>query len=84
MIGIIVLVAISWLVIWFFEKGNLSVLGLLPGKEVIKLTIFVFFITSFCCAIGYMLKIYFSIEVYQWNPDLSPRLILNGLRSNFL
>ena len=84
MIGIIVLFVISWLVIWLFAKGNLSVLGLLPGKGVSKLVTFVFFITSFCCAIGYWLKIYFSIEVYQWNPDASPRLILNGLRSNFV
>ena len=43
MIGIIVLFVISWLVIWLFAKGNLSVLGLLPGKGVSKLAIFVFF-----------------------------------------
>lgn len=84
MIGVIVLIAISWLGIWFFEKGNLSVIGILPGKGVIKLAIIVFFITSFCCTIGYLLKIYYSIEVYQLNPDASPMLILKGLRSNIV
>jgi membrane protease YdiL (CAAX protease family) len=84
MIGVIVLFAISWLVIWFFEKGNLSVLGLLPGKNISKLAVIVFFTTSLCCASGYLIKWYYSIELYQLNPDLSSGLVLKGLKSNFI
>jgi cytosine/uracil/thiamine/allantoin permease len=33
MLGIIVQLAISWLIIWLFEKGNLSFLGLYPSQK---------------------------------------------------
>ena len=84
MIGVIVLFAISWLVIWFFEKGNLSVLGLLPGKSITKLAVIVFVITSICCASGYLIKWNLSIETYQLNPDTSPSLVFYGIKSNLV
>jgi uncharacterized protein len=84
MIGVIVLFIVSWLVIWFFEKGNLSVLGFLPGISIVNLAVIVFFITSLCCASGYLIKWYYSIEVYQLNPDISPGLVFKGLKSNFI
>ena len=33
MLGIIIQLAISWLIIWLVEKRNLSVLGFRPAKE---------------------------------------------------
>ena len=60
MIGILVQLAISWLIIWFFEKGNLSVLGLFPTrKRLIDFMIF-FLLTAICCASDFFLKMYFG------------------------
>ena len=33
MIGIVVQLAISWLIIWLYEKGDLSFLGLMPTRK---------------------------------------------------
>lgn len=82
MLGIIVLIAVSWLLIWFFEKGNLSVLGFNPGAGVIKLAILLFLLTAVCCASGYLLKIYYRIDIFRLSEDISPNLIVKGLWNN--
>ena len=45
MIGILVQLAVSWLIVWLFEKGNLNCLGLLPTKR--RLTDFFLFLIKF-------------------------------------
>jgi len=79
MIGILVQLALSWLIIWIFEKGNLSVLGLRPTKR----RIFDFFlflvITAVCCASGFFLRMYLAKEQWELNPGLNFKLILDGI-----
>lgn len=78
MIGILVQLAVSWLIVWLLEKKNLGVLGLFPTKVRMKdLSIF-FLVATLCCASGYFMKIIFA--GYQWNlnPDLTFKLILDG------
>lgn len=82
MVGIIVQLAISWLIIWLYERSNLKVLGLHPTtKRVLDFTLF-FLITAICCAIGYFLKMYFGKQQWQLNPQLTLNLILSGLWFN--
>jgi membrane protease YdiL (CAAX protease family) len=79
MIGIIIQLALSWLIIWLFQKGNLSFLGLTPvaGRA---LDFFLFFLlTAACCATGFLLRMYFGKEVWGINPALNSRLIFEGL-----
>lgn len=78
MVGIIVQLAISWLIIWLVEKGNLSFLGFFPTKK--RLTAFAvfFFITAVCCASEFLMRIYFAKEQWQLNPVLSFQLVLEG------
>jgi membrane protease YdiL (CAAX protease family) len=79
MTGIIVQLAISWIIVWFFEKGNLKVLGLFPtGKRLIDFAIF-FIITAFCCATGFLMRMYFAKQQWELNPNLSANLILTGI-----
>lgn len=79
MLGIIVQLSISWLLIWLIEKGNLSFLGLLPTPKRL-LDFFLFFIiTSFCCASGFLLRMYFGNETWVLNESLTPTFILNGI-----
>lgn len=78
MIGILIQLAVSWLIIWLFEKGNLNCLGLLPTKK--RLThLFLFLIISAACsAFGFLLKILIAKQGWQLNPGINARLILEG------
>src|SRR5688572_15554914 len=79
MIGILVQLAISWLLIWFIEKKNLGVLGLYPTKRRIIDFIMFFLFACLCCASGFLLKIYFFKEQWQVNPNLTADLVFEGI-----
>jgi uncharacterized protein len=79
MLGIILQLAISWLIIWFFEKGNLNFLGLYPGKKRLADFGLFFIITAACCTLGFALKMLFAKWQWQLNPNLTLQMILNGV-----
>jgi membrane protease YdiL (CAAX protease family) len=79
MVGILVQLAISWLIIWLVEKDNLSVLGFYPTKKRLAGFAVFFFITAICCASEFLMRIYFAKEQWQLNPALSYRLLWEGL-----
>ncbi|HKC37242.1 MAG TPA: CPBP family intramembrane glutamic endopeptidase [Chitinophagaceae bacterium] len=79
MLGIFVQLALSWLIIWLFEKGNLSFLGLRPTKQ--RLFDFVLFllVTAICCSTGFFMRMYFANEPWEINPALNAKLVLEGI-----
>ncbi|WP_407524446.1 type II CAAX endopeptidase family protein [Lacibacter sp. MH-610] len=79
MLGIIVQLAISWLIIWIYEKGNLSFLGFYPTKKRILDFILFFLITAFCCSSGFFLRMYFGKEVWNRNESLTTKIALNAI-----
>ena len=79
MIQIIGLLAISWLIVWLLERKNLSVLGLTPNKERLKLIFILFIVTAICCATTFLLKMYFAKEQYILNPKLTANLFFAGV-----
>lgn len=79
MIGIIIQLAISWIIIWLFEKGSLSFLGLFPAKRRLFDFALFFLITSACCSLGFLLRMFFADEYWTLNPKLNFYLIFNGL-----
>jgi membrane protease YdiL (CAAX protease family) len=79
MVEIIGLLAISWLLVWLFEKGNLSVLGLRPTKSRLKYSTILFIITGFCCSTGFLMRMYFAKEQFILNPNLNSTLIVKGI-----
>jgi uncharacterized protein len=76
MIGIIVQLALSWLIIWFFEKGDLRFLGFYPSKKRLQDFALFFIITGICCATGFLLKMVIAKQQWVINPDLNALLIL--------
>ncbi len=79
MIGIIVQLAISWLIVWLYEKGNLSFLGLMPTKKRLRdFTIF-FLITAACSVSGYLLKMLIAKQSWVLNPAINTGAILEGV-----
>lgn len=79
MLQLVGLLAISWLIIWVFEKGNLSVLGLTPTKDRLKYFTILFLITAVCCSTGFFLRMYFAKEEFGLNPKTSILFILTGI-----
>ncbi len=78
MLGIIVQLLISWLIIWLFEKGNLSFLGFYPTKQrLIGFAVF-FILTAFCCSSGFFMRMIFAQQQWELNPKLTFNTILTG------
>jgi len=78
MVGFIIQLALSWLLIWFFEKGNLSVLGMMPTrKRLIDFALF-FFVTAMLCASGFFLKMLIAKQQWQLNPNFDLHTIATG------
>lgn len=84
MLGLIVQLAISWMIIWFYEKNNLRVLGFFPTKRRLLDFMLFFIIAAICCSSGFLLKIYFGGLRWQLNPKLTFGLILEGIRWNIV
>lgn len=82
MLQLIGLLAISWLIVWLFDKRNLSVLGLMPTKDRLKLFFYLFIVTAICCSTTFLLKMYFAKEQYILNPKLTTSLIFSELWDN--
>ena len=79
MIGILVQLTLSWIIVWLFEKGNLSFLGFFPTRRrLLDFTLF-FIITAICCSTGFLLRMYFGKEQWEINPTLNTKLIFEGI-----
>lgn len=76
MLQLIGLLAISWLLVWLFEKGNLSVLGLVPTKERITYFSILFIVSAMLSATTFLLRIYFAKETYTISESLTTRSML--------
>lgn len=79
MIGIIVQLAISWVIVWFVEKKDLSVLGFFPTKQRLFDFALFFLVAAIFSASGFFLKMYFTGQRWQLNPALSTNLLLKGI-----
>lgn len=79
MLGIIVQLAVSWLIIWLIEKQHLTVLGFYPTKH--RLTDFILFLIvgSVCCASGFLLRMWWGNEKWELNPLFNNRLLWEGI-----
>ena len=76
MLQLIGLFAISWLLIWLFEKGNLSVLGLTPTKGRLKYFTILFIVSAILSATAFLLRMYFAKEEYILSQSLNTKSIL--------
>src|SRR5688500_1014765 len=84
MLGIIVQLAISWLIVWLYEKNDLRVLGFFPTKARLLDFLLFFLITAVCCSTGFLLKMYFGGLRWELNPKLTIGLFLEGIRWNMV
>ena len=76
MLQLIGLLAISWLLIWVFNRGNLSVLGLTPTKERLQYFTILFIVSAIISATAFLLRMYVAKEEYTITQSLTSKLIL--------
>ena len=76
MLQLIGLILISWLIIWLFAKGNLSVLGLAPTTERLKYFAILFFASGIISASAFFLRMFFAQEEYSLTPSLTIGTVL--------
>jgi uncharacterized protein len=79
MLGIIIQLLLSWLIIWWYEKNDLRVLGLWPAPARLKHFLLFFLVTALCCASGFLLKMYWGGQQWMLNPKLTAGLVLQAL-----
>lgn len=76
MLQIIGLLAISWLLIWVFEKKDLSVLGLAPTKARLTYFTLLFGVSALLSASTYLLRMYIAKEEYTIAQPLTTKTML--------
>lgn len=76
MLQIIGLLIISWLLIWLFEKKNLSVLGLTPTRNRLAYFFILLVVSAFLSATTFLLRMYFAKEDYVLTPSLTTKNVL--------
>jgi membrane protease YdiL (CAAX protease family) len=67
MMGLLVEIAISWLILWVFAKKNLNALGLIPNRNRVVLFFAGLAVAVLCCIIYTGVKTLF--ENSQWRPN---------------
>jgi uncharacterized protein len=79
MLGILVQLALSWLIVWLVEKQHLNVLGFTPTKQ--RLLDFTGFLllAAACCASGFLLRMWWGNEKWTVNPLLNASLLWEGI-----
>ncbi|MDI1321665.1 MAG: CPBP family intramembrane metalloprotease [Algoriphagus sp.] len=78
MVIIIIELLISGILLWFYDKSNLLILGLQPTKEKIVDFIFGFFSSAILCALGLYLIIIVIEPTLTFNPDFTFITFLNS------
>jgi CAAX protease family protein len=73
MLGLIVELIISWLLLWFFCKESLSVLGIVPTKKRIANLSFGFLIAAICCTVYYLSFSVFTTQRWTLNHAFTAR-----------
>lgn len=71
MLQLIGLIIASWLLIWLFEKGNLTVLGLTPTIERMKYFILLFIVSGIISASAFFLRMFYAQEEYALASSLT-------------
>lgn len=82
MLGIIVQLAISWIIVWLIERNNLRVLGFFPTKKRLLDFLLHFLLTAVCCSSAFLIRIFYLNQSWEVNPGLNWQLVYDGLAWN--
>lgn len=83
MIGILVAIAISWLLLYLIEKKNILVFGFLPIAKRSKQFFIGFLITGILCVLVQYLESYLNSSTWIFNKDITNGIILKSFWWDF-
>ena len=83
MIGILVAIAISWLLLYLIEKKNILALGFLPSGKRLKQFSIGFLITGILCVLVQYLESYLKSSTWILNKDITSGIILKSFWWDF-
>lgn len=83
MIGILVAIAISWLLLYLIEKRNILALGFLPIVKRFKQFLIGFLITGILCILVQYLESYLKSSTWILNRDITSGIILRSFWWDF-
>ena len=83
MLGILVALAISWLLLFFIEKKNILSLGFLPIAKRLKQFFIGFLITATLCAIVQYAESFLKSSTWVLNEKITSQIILNAFWWDF-
>ncbi len=78
MIGILVLLALSWLILYYVEKENLSVLGVYPTKKRVVHFFAAFLVTSLLCFATQYIELILTDSEWFINDSIAGVTIVKG------
>ena len=83
MIGILVALAISWLLLFLIEKENILALGFLPIAKRLKQFLIGFLITGILCVLAQFLEVYLKSSTWILNENMTGEIILKSFWWDF-
>ncbi|MDF0716422.1 type II CAAX endopeptidase family protein [Muricauda sp. 334s03] len=83
MIGILVIIAISWLLLYFIEKQHILALGFLPIVQRLKQFLIGFLLTGILCVFIQYLEAYLKSSTWILNKNVTSGIILKSLWWDF-
>lgn len=78
MIGILVAIAISWLLLYLIEEKNILALGFLPIAKSLKHFLIGFLITAILCVLDQFLEAYLKSTTWILNENITGEIILKS------
>ncbi|MBL86735.1 MAG: CPBP family intramembrane metalloprotease [Winogradskyella sp.] len=79
MLGVLVVFAISWLLLWLIEREHITVLGILPNSKRMKAFSIGMIVMAVFCLINLLGQAYFKEFNYVRNIDYGIKESLNGI-----
>ena len=79
MVGILIVFILSWLILWFFFKEQITALGILPTGRRLKEFSIGFILMAIFCVINLLGQSYFNELSYSQNSDYGIWESLNGI-----
>ncbi|WP_127136703.1 CPBP family intramembrane glutamic endopeptidase [Flagellimonas oceanensis] len=83
MIGVFVLIAISWLFLYLIEKKTILALGFLPVAKRLKQFLIGFLITAVLCVLVQLLESYLKSSTWVLNKNISTGAVLQAFWWDF-
>lgn len=83
MIGIIVILAISWLLLYLIERENILVLGFLPFIQRFKQFSIGFLVTATLCALVQLFEAYLTSSAWVINDNITPVTVIKAFWWDF-